>query len=295
MRRHALMSFFLALLIAPLPMLTVPSAAAEAESRETHPVPGPAKGVMGDDLAEVSVPEGCVFFDGKDAAALLEEMGNISTEAEIGLVASTREDASWFVVYEYFPVGYIRDDEKNDLDADAILANIKEGTEESNKIRKERDIPALHVTGWHTPPYYDEASHNLRWATLAEDEEGGKSLNYNTRILGRNGYISAVVVADPEQFDLVRKEAEGIITATSFQSGNRYAEFVEGDKVAAYGLTALVAGGAGAAAAKLGLFQVIGKFFKVIVVGVIAGAGAVWGFIRKLAGRGKDAGGPGVS
>jgi uncharacterized membrane-anchored protein len=58
----------------------------------------------------------------------------------------------------------------------------------------------------------------------------------------------------------------------SYTSGNRYAEFMKGDKVAGYGLTALIAGGAAAAAVKTGLFA---KLFKVIAA---AGA-ALWKFI----------------
>ena len=46
-----------------------------------------------------------------------------------------------------------------------------------------------------------------------------------------------------------------------FKAGSRYAEFGQGDKIAAYGLTALVAGGAGAALAKSGLLS---KMWKAI-------------------------------
>ena len=63
-----------------------------------------------------------------------------------------------------------------------------------------------------------------------------------------------------------------------FTSGNRYAEFMAGDKVAEYGLTALVAGGAGAALAKSGL---LAKMWKAIVLGAIA---AFAGLKKVLAG-----------
>jgi len=54
--------------------------------------------------------------------------------------------------------------------------------------------------------------------------------------------------------------------------GQRYAEFRPGDKIAEYGLAALITGGAAAVALKTGLFQ---KFWKLIVLGFVALAGAL--------------------
>jgi uncharacterized membrane-anchored protein len=65
-------------------------------------------------------------------------------------------------------------------------------------------------------------------------------------------------------------------------SGQKYSEFKEGDKIAKYGLAALVLGGAGAAALKFGFFQ---KFWKAIVFGgaaLIAGIGKLW---NKITGK----------
>jgi hypothetical protein len=47
--------------------------------------------------------------------------------------------------------------------------------------------------------------------------------------------------------------------------------FQPGDRLAGYGLTALVGGGAVAVAAKTGLLQKFGKFLVFLVVGALAG------------------------
>lgn len=65
-----------------------------------------------------------------------------------------------------------------------------------------------------------------------------------------------------------------------FNQGNRYADFdASSDKVATYGLAALVAGGV---AAKMGLFKLIWVFIlgakKLIIVGVLA----ISNWLRKL-------------
>jgi len=65
---------------------------------------------------------------------------------------------------------------------------------------------------------------------------------------------------------------DALLTGFEFSTGNRYAEFRQGDRIAAYGLTALVAGGVGAAAAKSGLLS---KLWKLLVVGGLAALAAI--------------------
>jgi uncharacterized membrane-anchored protein len=58
-----------------------------------------------------------------------------------------------------------------------------------------------------------------------------------------------------------------VLQGFSFHTGHSYAEFRAGDKVAEYGLAALVAGGATAIAFKTGL---LAKFWKLIVAMFVA-------------------------
>ena len=80
-------------------------------------------------------------------------------------------------------------------------------------------------------------------------------------------------------------QPSALLAGLSFKPGHRYAEFRAGDKVAAYGLTALVAGGVGAAVAKSGLFA---KLWKGIVVGFFALVAATRRMFAKLFGKGGD-------
>ena len=153
----------------------------------------------------------------------------------------------------------------------------------------------IHVVGWFEKPHYDAESHNLVWAIEAKGEvDTDRSVNYDVRLLGRKGYISATLVTDPGPLHADLPHVQTLLSGFSFQEGKRYADFVSGDKVAEYGLTALIAGGAGAAAMKLGLFAYLGKLFakggKLIVAGLVAlGAG-----IKKMLGMRKkeEAGAP---
>jgi uncharacterized membrane-anchored protein len=210
----------------------------------------------------------------------MEYMQNPTNGRELGFVmpeVGENDDVEWFVVFEYDPIGYVRDDEKDDLDADAIIESISEGTEQANKIRRENGWEEFHVTGWRIPPYYDIETNNLKWAIIGTSDSG-ESVNFSTRLLGRGGAMSADLVIDPLGLDLALPDYESLMTGFSFTTGNRYAEFKEGDKVAKYGLTALIAGGAGAVAMKTGL---LARFWKFIVVGFLAAIS----FFRKILGR----------
>ncbi|MBX7057579.1 MAG: DUF2167 domain-containing protein [Leptospirales bacterium] len=236
---------------------------------------GPAQAALGDS-AELKIPSGWRFLDGDNARKLLEAMGNPPTDRELGL--AMRTDADWFIVFEFDEVGYVRDDERDTLDANALLKQIREGTAAGNKWRQEHGQPALNLVGWHSPPAYNARTQNLEWATLLESQ-GHKVVNHNVRLLGRRGVMEVTLVLAPEEARMAMPQLEKLLQDYHFKSGERYAEFREGDKVAAYGLAALVAGGAAAVGAKSGLF---GKLIKFIVVGVAALGAALKRFWSRI-------------
>lgn len=262
------------------------SAEGEKERPPVNWVKGPSTIDLGKDIARIQLPEGFQFAGADDTRELLSRMGNRPDGSELGLVVPSGEE-DWFLVFEWRPVGYVKDEDKDKIDADALLKSIQEATEESNAWRKENSIPALHVTGWAEPPRYDSESHNLVWATLSKSEDGHLGSNYNMRLLGRRGYVSAVLVESPDKLPVSKLAAHAVIKGFSFKQGGSYSEWKAGDKVAEYGLTALVAAGAGAAAVKLGLFGFLGKLlaksFKLILV-ALAAVGAflmkIWNVIR---------------
>ena len=193
-------------------------------------------------------------------------------------VAPDTSDGEWWVIFSFDPSGYVSDDEKDELDADAILASIKKGSEAANKEREERGWGRFDIVGWVERPYYDSATNNLTWSIDGKDPSETHTVNHSVRLLGRGGVMHVDLVADPVQMATAVPEFNRMLSGFRFKPGHTYAEWREGDRVAAYGLTALVAGGAGAAAMKSGL---IGKLWKVIVGALVAvGAG-----IKRLFGR----------
>ena len=256
-----------------------------AQESEINWIVGPNTVTLGKDVAHLTFGENYAFANGDDTRKAMEQIGNPPTNREVGLIIPRSPELNWFVVFEYFPVGYIKDAEKDNIDADAILESLKEGTEASNKFRQERGIPPIHVTGWYLEPFYDTATNNLTWSTtlVSEgNEEGVETVNHNVRLLGRHGYMSVVLVADRSALDTFKPEVDKLISDFSFAKGKSYAEWVKGDKVAKYGLTALIAGGAATVAAKTGIFKILLKYAKFIFIAIIGFFAALWGRIKSL-------------
>jgi uncharacterized membrane-anchored protein len=277
-----------------------PPEAASAEPLNPGWKLGPQKIELGHELT-LSLPESHVFIPPAEASKILEKMGNFHNEDLLGVVASKDEQADWFVTIRYEEEGYIKDDEK--IDADELLSSIREGTEEANKERVEKGFKPLKIDGWTDPPRYERGVHHLVWALEVSDDEG-KSINFNTRILGRKGYASINLVTGPEHLAEYKPQAAALLAASAFGPGARYEDFDhKTDKMAEYGLAGLVLGGAGLGAAKLVKIGLLAKFWKVIIAALIAGKKviivallAVGAFVKKLFGGGKSeaqpAGGP---
>jgi len=258
-------------------VLCTATAAQEPQSQPQEKINwqrGPTVGHLGD-IAQITVPAGYGFAGKQGAEALLRMTQNIPNGEELGVLVSA--NANWFMIFRYEDTGYVKDDEKDSLDADAILKSIREGTEAANEQRRTRGWPAFHVTGWEHAPYYDPLTHHLTWAVRGkgDDPQDMGSVNHSIRLLGRNGVLKVNLVVEPSQYATTVGEFNTLISGFSYSEGKRYSDFRAGDKVAKYGLAALIAGGAGAVLLKTGL---LAKLWKFIVIGIVA----IAGFIKKL-------------
>lgn len=160
------------------------------------------------------------------------------------------------ILFDFDESGYVKDDEKTSINAGKLLDSMKQGTEEENVERKKRGWTPFHLTGWQTQPFYDNTTHNLTWGTFGntDDPKEGVTINYATRILGRRGVVRVDLITEPSQVGATLPRFKNVMTGFAFTNGSRYSDFVKGDKVAEFGLTALIAGGATAVAIKTGLF-----------------------------------------
>ena len=251
---------------------------------------GPAKAVL-EGVAQIDFPAGYTFIDGKSTRELMKALGEPSSGRELGLLSPTNRD--WSVIFEFSNIGYVKDDEKDKLDPDKLLESIKRGTAEANKERVRAGHRPLEVVGWEIPPKYDSVTHNLEWAIRATSDDR-PILNYNTRLLGRKGVMEVVLIVEPDKLPATLPVFRNLLTGYSFLTGQNYAEYRPGDKVAKYGLAALVLGGTAVGAAKLGLLGPVLLFFKkawkLVVIAIAAIAASLKKFFARLFGRRDESG-----
>lgn len=269
-------------------LLCLVCGAARAQEQAADPVEqlpwqaGPAKGAIGE-RASIDVPKGYRFLGPEGVRKLDELFQNPPDDRQQYVLAP--DDLSWVAYFTFDDIGYVKDDEK--LESDAILQSIREGTEASNEVRRERGWDTMRIVGWSFEPQYDKQLNALEWAFVGETEQSkNRVVNYNTRLLGRHGVMQVIVVTEPDALTPAIAKFKGLMPGYKFASGESYAEFRPGDHVAEIGLAALITGGAAAVAAKKGWFAALAvalaKGWKLLLVG-LAAAGV--GLRKFFAGR----------
>jgi len=259
----------------------------EADSAEKSPlaslphIVGPKQVDLGHQ-AQIDLPAGMILFERTEAQELMRKVGNGAEHVVAAIVPAS--DATWSVVIEASDVGYVSDDDASDLDASEMLEQFKQGTLAQNKQRATMGIPDLFVDGWSERPRYEAATRHLVWGLNLHDKDS-KVVNFFTRFLGRNGYLSVNLIDDPSTLEASKTQALSILTAVHFAPGARYEDHVDSDHSSGLGLKALVLGGTGVVIAKkTGILIAIALALKKGFIVVFA---AIGGFFRWLFGRKK--------
>jgi len=241
--------------------------------------------------AKLAVPADSAFIPQAAANRVMKALGNTALPERAGLVVPRDPKAPWLVDVTWIGEGYVRDGDAADWQADAMLQSLKEGTEEQNKDRVARGIPPVEIVGWVEPPTYDKASNRLIWSLSSRtpgDAAGvPQTVNYNTYALGREGYFSLDLITGSDTIAADKQVARQLLAALRYDEGKRYADFNDStDKVAAYGIAALVGA---VAVKKLGLLALIGVFllkaWKIALLIAVGGFAAVRRFFGGLFGR----------
>jgi uncharacterized membrane-anchored protein len=116
-------------------------------------------------------------------------------------------------------------------------------------------------------------------------------------MLGRKGVLELNAIANMDQLPEIDAQTPEILGMVDFKEGSRYADFdPKVDKVAKYGLAALVTGGVIAAAAKLGFLKLLWVGLLAAKKFIIIAAAAIVAFFKKMFNRrNNSSGGPPTS
>lgn len=240
-------------------------------------------------IATLKLNDEFYYLDPKDTERLLTDgWGNPPGHKTLGMIipkaVSPLAASGWGVIVSYNDDGHISDEDAAKIDYADLLKQMQEADEEDNKARQKQGYAGLHLLGWAEQPHYDEATHKMYWAReLKADDAENSTLNYSIRVLGRKGVLELNAVAAMADLPLIKQELPKVIAFTNFTDGNLYTDYSPGtDKLATYGLAALVGGGL---AAKAGLFAKIGIFLLAAKKFLIVGLVVIAGFVRKLFNR----------
>ncbi len=240
---------------------------------------------LADNVATLNVPENFYYLNPEDAEKILAQAwGNPpgTGKETLGMLlpreASPFSEDSWGVTIWYEKDGYVSDNDADDIDYSELLSQMKADTREASAQRVQQGYEPIELIGWAAKPFYDKASHKLYWAKeIKFGDDPAHTLNYNIRILGRKGVLVLNFIAGMSQKQMIDSNLGTVLAIADFNDGSRYADFDPSiDKVAAYGIGALVAG---KVLAKTGLLAAALIFLKKFGVIIVIAIGA---FIRKL-------------
>lgn len=229
--------------------------------------------------ATLNVPEEFYYLDASDSEKVLVEVwGNPPGQTTLGMLfpadMTPFDQGSWAVTIEYEEDGYVSDDDAFEIDYAEMLAQMKKDTIAASEHRQSQGYEAIELVGWAADPYYDSSANKLHWAKeIKFGDQPINTLNYNIRVLGRKGVLVLNFIAGIDQKALVESNLNSVLAMANFNKGSQYSDFnPDIDKVAAYGLGALVAG---KVLAKTGFLAVALVFLKKFGIFIVLGIGAL--------------------
>lgn len=246
---------------------------------------------IGDKLATLRLGTDYRFLDAADARkVIVDGWGNPPGAADdvLGMIAPPKTSPlasdSWGVVITYVADGHVDDADAAKTDYAKLLAEMQKNTEAANDARVKAGYGAMRLVGWAQPPSYDAANKKLIWAKELAAGGPEHTLNYDVRVLGRRGVLSLNAVAGISDLPKLTVAMADVAEHAEFDAGERYADFNEsaGDKMAAYGVAGLIAGGV---ATKAGLFKgillailALKKFAVILLIALVVGIKKLYDF-----------------
>jgi uncharacterized membrane-anchored protein len=236
-------------------------------------------------IGKVQVPAGFKYLDADQSAYVLKDLwGNPEGSGTLGMILPEKNgvlaDDSWAFIITYEEMGYVKDDDADDIDYDELLEEMQSDTKTANEERSKAGYAEITLVGWAAKPFYDEKNKVLHWAKeLKFGEADFNTLNYNVRVLGRKGVVVLNAVASMSQLSEVQNSITPVLSSFTYTEGNKYADFnPDIDEVAAWTIGGLVAG---KVLAKVGILAILLKYIKLIGIGIAAVLGGLWKWYKR--------------
>lgn len=233
---------------------------------------------ISNNLATLNLSDKYRYLNPQEAEIVLHDMWkNPPNQKSLGMIVpkdvSLLDENSWGVVISYTDDGHVDDSDAASIDYNELLTSMQESSRQDSQERQKQGYSSLELVGWAAAPHYDDATHKLYWAqNFKSSDSDENTLNYDVRILGRTGVLSLNAIASMKNLSQIEADMKDVLAQADFNQGNRYEDFDSStDKVAAYGIGALVAG---KVLAKVGFFaaalKILAGAWKFIAIGAVA-------------------------
>lgn len=279
----------LALALGSIAAAHADSAALTAEQREAETqklgwIQEPGDYALVLSHSRIRLPEGYTLLLGADAARYDELWNGYESPNTEAIVFSDTDNTLVYFIYE--DAGHVTEDDWSDVDADDFLQQLKDGDAEANLQRRNAGLDEYYTDNWREKPHFDTATKTAYWAIELFNPKS-RWMNATAIRLARTGYHRIIWVGDTEQFQSASGSLDTLIAMHDYDAGNRYGDYVDGDKLAGYGIGALAATvlgvklGKGVFAAILAGILLFGKKIAVVVAVLVAGIAAWLGRRRR--------------
>jgi len=239
---------------------------------------------LGNSIGTLRVPETFRYLDAEQAQYVLEDLwGNPEDASVMGMIVPADRgilaENSWAFIVTYEEMGFVKDDDADDINYTELLDEMKSDAEKENELRKSAGYAPIEVVGWASQPYYDADEKVLHWAKeIKFGENDLNTLNYNIRILGRKGVLVLNAVAPMSELPVVKENITPVLSSFTYADGLKYSDFnPDIDEVAAWTIGGLVAG---KVLAKTGLLALLLKNIKLILIGLAAVGTGLWRWFK---------------
>lgn len=232
-----------------------------------------------------------------EAACTFDRLVNAEETCTTDAVLFPPQDVAIHSIY-YLPpeeIGYV-DMEEWTEDAKAQIDEIWQSYVEGAKAQSERIGFQITPLKWVLYPTLNQATKVMTYGILL-DFGGEEVINLHTIKFTRSGYVEMNVVTDNALLADLSSSFDDVATYASNsyapQEGFRYADFKDGDKIAAVGALGVLASVMGVEYTKKGTLAAVGAaillFAKKFWFLLLAIPAAIWGVVRKIFGGNKPA------
>jgi len=236
---------------------------------------------------QLNIPKGFYYLSADHARrVVVDAWGNPPATGEniLGMILPSSKspiEDTWGAIITFDEDGYVSDEDAAKINYSDLLKEMQTSIAQDSEERVKQGFGSIRLVGWASPPYYDPATHKLHWAKELEfDGSAQHTLNYDVRALGRKGVLKMNFVAGMQQLTEIKGVIPAVMGMPEFVVGSRYEDYVPGtDKVAAYGLGALIAG---KLASKAGLLVLALAFLKKGWILIVLAIGGFWKFIARF-------------